>query len=1199
MIARSARLALIYLLEAIAVLLALVIFAAAALLWRLASGPVDLDVLAAGLRPSIAAALGGEEARYAGATVRYAPDLTALVVDMRGVQVAGGDGEVLAEAERVELALALDQLVIGRVRPVAIAAEGGVFTLRRGLDGTLSATLGRGSARAGQAQMAAGAGPLVSRLRRADIRSAELRVEDEISGLSVRFADTHVHLNLDGDARQLSARAHLLAPAGPVPVELNLETGARYEDVFLAFSTEGLVPASLGPLRGDWAPVSRMDFPLDAQIVLDAGRQTGLRALELELAAGQGHWRGAQGSLPVESAAVSASLDTGAGALDIRRLTLDSALARLDLSGRVFDFAGFDNALPTRARYALALQEGGFTLEDVFPGPVDWGRIALEGRIDLEEWRIGFERLEASLLGVEGRLAGDIALSETAVGLRPQINLEGVIEGTITKPSVLALWPVEFALGARDWVSQSILAGQLTNARMRINIPAEAFEAGQLRDEDLSLAFDFSGARVRYISTMTPLEGLSGSAELRGASLSLQGRNGRIGDLAIDSVFVDIPRFVPRGAPARFGGEGRGDLPGFIALLDEPPLALASSYGIDPGALAGEGAVRFEITRPMLSHVPYEDIGFDVSGRFAGASGPSGIGDIRFTDGDLSFQADSEGLLVAGEVGAGRSRARLEWNERFQLPEGQPSTRVRLVSNADARDLDLAGIPARNFIDGRIGLDAAFSGNGFDFDRHVVLADLTEASLVLPDGLWTKPRGVPAALELVAARADGGGMALERLAILGEDVDVRGVALLGGDGRLVSADMERIVIGGRADLALRADRPDGPDGALMVAVEGRFFDASPLVSELVSGGLTGGDGVGAMGLTADIATVQVGPVRYGGLSLALDASTDGLESLDLSASLPRGPVMMRLAAADSGAGERTLRVDSADAGALLSTFGGFGNVTGGALSLTGTLPPAGTPGGIHGQMRAGGFRLERMPLLTRILAAGSLEGVVSLLSGQGLDFEQLELDYTLSDGLLEMRDGRVAGPALGLTWTGVVDTAAERMNLSGTILPSYGLNSILGNLPVVGELLTSRRGEGVIGVTFTAEGPFSATRVTANPLSALAPGVFRRIFEGTSALRELDELEARRREEAHGRGETLEPADTGPLPEGGDAAAEKDGAAQDDAPDDVPANSAAEEDAEIEARHREGAMLGDDAAREGVGEERAAEEGARTGDGSL
>jgi hypothetical protein len=99
--------------------------------------------------------------------------------------------------------------------------------------------------------------------------------------------------------------------------------------------------------------------------------------------------------------------------------------------------------------------------------------------------------------------------------------------------------------------------------------------------------------------------------------------------------------------------------------------------------------------------------------------------------------------------------------------------------------------------------------------------------------------------------------------------------------------------------------------------------------------------------------------------------------------------------------------------------------------------------------------------------------------------------------------------------------------VDGTIVPSYGANTMLAQVPVLGELLTSRRGEGVFGVTFSVSGPFDATRVVSNPLSALAPGIFRRIFEGTSAERQLDALEAERRaleaQESEPEPDTAEP----------------------------------------------------------------------------
>jgi hypothetical protein len=89
-----------------------------------------------------------------------------------------------------------------------------------------------------------------------------------------------------------------------------------------------------------------------------------------------------------------------------------------------------------------------------------------------------------------------------------------------------------------------------------------------------------------------------------------------------------------------------------------------------------------------------------------------------------------------------------------------------------------------------------------------------------------------------------------------------------------------------------------------------------------------------------------------------------------------------------------------------------------------------------------------------------------------------------------------------VTTDGAINLGEDRLALDGVLAPSYGLNSFVGNLPVVGEALVSRPGEGVIGITFSVEGPFDQPTVAANPLSVLAPGLLRRLFEGTAAERE-------------------------------------------------------------------------------------------------
>jgi hypothetical protein len=68
--------------------------------------------------------------------------------------------------------------------------------------------------------------------------------------------------------------------------------------------------------------------------------------------------------------------------------------------------------------------------------------------------------------------------------------------------------------------------------------------------------------------------------------------------------------------------------------------------------------------------------------------------------------------------------------------------------------------------------------------------------------------------------------------------------------------------------------------------------------------------------------------------------------------------------------------------------------------------------------------------------------------------------------------------------------------VKGSLVPVYGLNSIISNVPLLGDLLASKKGEGILGVTYSMSGPTDNPAISVNPLSMLAPGILRRLFEG-------------------------------------------------------------------------------------------------------
>ena len=119
---------------------------------------------------------------------------------------------------------------------------------------------------------------------------------------------------------------------------------------------------------------------------------------------------------------------------------------------------------------------------------------------------------------------------------------------------------------------------------------------------------------------------------------------------------------------------------------------------------------------------------------------------------------------------------------------------------------------------------------------------------------------------------------------------------------------------------------------------------------------------------------------------------------------------------------------------------------------------------------------------------------------QRIVFNQLRAPFTVGGGKFRLKDAYMNGPMLGATLRGTVDFKAQTVELGGTYVPLYGLNSALGAIPILGRVLVGRQGEGVVGITFAIKGKLDDPSVLVNPMSVMTPGIFRQIFEFTGSV---------------------------------------------------------------------------------------------------
>jgi hypothetical protein len=111
-----------------------------------------------------------------------------------------------------------------------------------------------------------------------------------------------------------------------------------------------------------------------------------------------------------------------------------------------------------------------------------------------------------------------------------------------------------------------------------------------------------------------------------------------------------------------------------------------------------------------------------------------------------------------------------------------------------------------------------------------------------------------------------------------------------------------------------------------------------------------------------------------------------------------------------------------------------------------------------------------------------------------IEFAGMRVEFTRAPGSVALREGVVRGPLLGGTIDGLVDYVRDEVHLRGTLVPLYGPNNLLGQLPLVGLFLGGEK-EGLVGITYEVVGRPGNPVLHINPISALAPGLLRKVFE--------------------------------------------------------------------------------------------------------
>ncbi|MEM9169677.1 MAG: DUF3971 domain-containing protein [Pseudomonadota bacterium] len=1092
------------------------------LLWLLESGPVSLDAL----RPIAVDALDRrlpDERRIALGSLTLIKDKAdgAYNVVVRDLSLTDEGGRVVFNLERSIFNITASDLFGARMRPRRIVVETASVDIIRSADRRLKVDIERDAA--------AGPRPSVGEVlqdnafffdvfERAELVDANFTFRDEASGRQWTADQARASLVRVGDGFEAEAHAQFDTGEGaPARLDISARLPRAQGDVAVDVA---LVDAPVSDLidvyfAGAGARMTGLVTGEASVLVDQRGR---IRASRIDGRARDGVLTFGGFDEPFAAARLAAAFDPDTDRFDIVEARLDGARIAGAVNGEARLYYEGDGP---PARVEIDLQCAELALGDGlgFQAPLRVADISLAAAADLAARRYALTDLKATAGGAKFSGSGSITLPDPSAGARtsPAAAAALSLDRSLNVDELLTLWPLGLGAGARDFVRDRMAAGTVSNVRARLDLDEGALDAGGLPDEALAVTFDIAGADVDYAPGMSPLTGARGVARLGGDSFRIDDMKGAIGPVSVDRGSMHITAFRPRGADAFYRFEARGGADDVLAIIDQKPLELLKSTVFSPEMFAGDVAVRMEIMRPNMREVPREDYRFNGQATFGDLTIADLFGGARLEAVDGAVAFDTDGMTVSADAALAGSPIAVRWRQDFRGSDA--GSLLTLSGVFDSAAGDVFGVGTRQFLRGAVSVKAEARGALRGVERLDVTADFLEASLAFEPAGWRKPAGVPV-VGVLGVDIDDDGIVIRNVTIEGDGVDVRGAAGFDPGGALRSAHLKRFHLDGSADVAVGVDRT--PAGAYDVTLTGPYLNLGPMLSYALDAAQSGApadedsgsrDARSAMlaSVRLDVLELREGVV-YRDASLDFRSGAHGVERLDVSARGEGDGALVSVALSRTGAEKgpsQTVEARTDDLGALLRGLFGLRSVEGGqgVIDLIVRRRPAGADAdsqnlgasafdGVQGTAEAGGFRVVGAPLLARIFAAGSAPGMNDLLAGEGIEIAQSFADFGFRDGVLHLRDVRAAGPSVGISAAGrVAGRKTGGVDLSGSVAPVYGVNAFLGRAPLIGDLFVSRDGEGLVALSYQVRGAPSALNAAVNPLSALAPGAFRRLFE--------------------------------------------------------------------------------------------------------
>lgn len=768
-----------------------------------------------------------------------------------------------------------------------------------------------------------------------------------------------------------------------------------------------------------------------------------------------------------------------------------SSLSTLDIpvSG-IIDFSLDKNFNLPDIAFEFDLDEGMINPANLYSEAIKIDEASLSGQFITSNDELSIENLYLKFDGAEVISEGSIKeisddpdiMIVANVSNMPLINLK-------------TYWPPELLKGARSWIEKNITGGMIPRGEINVNIRPEMWALESLPEDSFIFDFDVVGGVSHFLKPMPQLTDMLGTARLQLNKFLLNIDSGVVENAMINGAVLHFNDIAKKGeAVAHFEIPVKGRVEDILHVIDYKPLGYPSQYGIKQDSILGNADAFLTLDFPLIRGLKLKDVIFDVQADIEELTIPKLSEGYSLSDGTMTLAVNREGIVSNGNILLNGIDFNAEWIEDFTKASEYP-TQYIIEGEVENQEWEILNLPFEPYVKGPAKANLTLQGQGAGLKAGVGVIDLIDNEITFEPLGWIKAEKSKANTTF-------------KLIFDDSNIHVNDVVFSSDN---MNSELQLTYDGERAsrlyikDLNMQGHDFSGlfewdyENAMYQVSVKGEQFNAVPLMDIIfapLDEGQEGADlpdfnlsgSIEAVAMYNDIivrdASVITGYINNEVIDFGYMAKWG--EDKNLSIIIASDEDLTNL--------EQKLTLNTNDGGNALRALDFFTSGDQGILFIDADMIKMDKGYTLKGNIKAEDFTVADSKVFSELLKEKEFAKAQEELAQNGLSFDSFEGSFEQYDEIFRVSSGSAKGPTLGVTLDGYVDQKYDEISLEGTIIPAYGINSFLGNIPLLGTILTGGKDEGIFAATYNMKGTIDEPEVKINPLMALAPGIFRKLF---------------------------------------------------------------------------------------------------------